>query len=48
WALSIAVLPGGKYLAKKTFFNSSHVVTELEGMDWSQALALSLNENGNK
>ena len=44
WALSIAILLGGKYRAKKTFFNSFQVVTELAGRDWSQALALSLNE----
>ena len=48
WALSISVLLGGKYRAKKTFFNSFHVVTELDGRDWSQALALSLNENGKR
>src|SRR6266487_6129061 len=48
WALSLAVLLGGKYLARKTFFNSFHVVTELGCRDWSQALALSRNENGNK
>src|ERR1051325_8361037 len=47
-ALSIAVLLGGKYLVKKTFFNSSQVVIEFEGRDWSQARALSLKEKGNR
>lgn len=46
--LSIVVLLDVKYLAKKTFFNSSHVVMELDGKDWSQALALSLKEKGKR
>lgn len=46
WLLSKVVLLGGKYLAKKTFFNSSHVVMELDSKDYSHALALSLNEKG--
>ena len=43
-ALRIAVLLCGKYRARKTFFNSFHVVTELDGRDSIQALALSRNE----
>ena len=48
WALSITVLLGGKYRAKKTFFNSFHAVTKLDDRDWSQDLTLSLNENGKR
>lgn len=48
WYLSIVVFLRGKYMAKNSFFSSFQVVIELVGKDYSQALALSLRESGNK
>ena len=49
WFLKLAILLGGKNLAKKAFFvSSSHVEIDLGGKECSHALALSLDENGNR
>jgi len=41
-------LLAGKNLARKALVNSSHVVMHPDGKECNQALALSLNEKGNK
>jgi len=41
-------LLGGKNLARKAFVSSSHVEIDSGGKECSHALALSLNENGNR
>jgi len=47
WFLTLAILLGGKNLARKTLVSSSHVVIHPDGKECSQALALSLSEKGN-
>ena len=44
--LSLAVLPGGKYLLRKAFERAAQVLNELGSSFCSQSLALSLSENG--
>jgi len=48
WLRRLAVLLGGKNHARKAFMSSSHVEIDPGGSELSHALALSLNENGNK
>jgi len=48
WFGKVAVLLGGKNLARKAFVSSSHVVIDPGGKECSHALALSLSENRNK
>jgi hypothetical protein len=43
----MAVLLGGKYLARNTLQRSSQVVIELSGREFNQDRALSLREKGN-
>ena len=45
-ALSLAVLPGGKYLLRKAPESAAQVVNELGSSFCSQSLALSLSEKG--
>jgi len=45
-ALNLAVLPGGKYLLRKTFESASQVVNELGSSLMSQSLALSVSKKG--
>jgi len=48
WFRKLAVLLGGKNLARKVFVSSSHVVIDPRGNECSHALTLSLSENGNR
>jgi len=48
WLHKLAVLLGGKNLARKAFVSSSHVEIDPGGSECSHALALSLSENGNR
>ena len=48
WFLKLVVLLSGKNLERNALVSSSHVVIHLEGKEWSHALALSLNEKGNR
>ena len=47
WFHRLAVLLGGKSLARKIFVSLSHAVIHPGGNEWRHALALSLSEKGN-
>jgi len=48
WFIKLAVLLGGKNLARKAFLSSSLVEIDPGYKECSYALALSLGENGNR